>query len=97
MEIESTSSAWKAEVLPLNYTHIWCRPQKSNLQRVDYKSTALPIELRRHMAGPENFGISTSELTVQRSASELRTNMVENLSNALNESKTRLLQSRPPL
>ena len=49
MGIEPTSSAWKAEVLPLNDYPKWCREQELNPQPTDYKSVALPIELSRHI------------------------------------------------
>ena len=44
MGIEPTTSAWKAEVLPLNYTRIkkWSEWQDSNLRHPAPKAGALP-------------------------------------------------------
>ena len=44
--IELSSSAWKAEVLPLNYTRIkWWLRTESNRRHKDFQSFALPTEL----------------------------------------------------
>jgi hypothetical protein len=45
MGIEPTSSAWKAEVLPLNYTRPAGATPKYTLQ---YNHAAQPIEFRAH-------------------------------------------------
>ncbi len=47
MGIEPTTSAWKAEVLPLNYTRIdkWWLRTESNRRHMDFQSIALPTEL----------------------------------------------------
>ena len=44
MGVEPTTSAWKAEVLPLNYTRIkkWSEWQDSNLRHPAPKAGALP-------------------------------------------------------
>ncbi len=44
MRIELTTSAWKAEVLPLNYTRKW-RETESNRRHMELQSIALPTEL----------------------------------------------------
>ncbi len=47
MRIELTSSAWKAEVLPLNYTRIDGAPERSRTPNLLIRSQTLyPIELR---------------------------------------------------
>ncbi len=44
--IEPSSSAWKAEVLPLNYTRkLWWLRTESNRRHKDFQSFALPTEL----------------------------------------------------
>ena len=48
--IEPSSSAWKAEVLPLNYTRvIWWLRTESNRRHKDFQSFALPTELLSHL------------------------------------------------
>ena len=42
MRIELTQSAWKAEVLPLNYARRWSGRQDSNLRPPGPKPGALP-------------------------------------------------------
>ncbi len=42
MGIEPTLSAWKAEVLPLNYTRLWWREEDSNLRRLSQQIYSLP-------------------------------------------------------
>ena len=64
MGIEPTWSAWKAEVLPLNYTRKWCREQELNPQPTDYKSVALPIELSRHMDYKVRFTLTREIFTI---------------------------------
>ena len=53
MRIELTTSAWKAEVLPLNYTRIYFKfgaPGRSRTHNLLIRSQTLyPIELRAHM------------------------------------------------
>ena len=44
MGIEPTYSAWKADVLPLNYTRR-CPVPESNQRHEDFQSSALPTEL----------------------------------------------------
>ncbi len=49
MRIELTTSAWKAEVLPLNYTRVVCigAPERSRTPNLLIRSQTLyPIELR---------------------------------------------------
>ena len=48
MRIELTTSAWKAEVLPLNYTRKW-RETESNRRHMELQSIALPTELPSHI------------------------------------------------
>ena len=45
MRIELTTSAWKAEVLPLNYTRRWWVRTESNRRHLELQSNALPTEL----------------------------------------------------
>ena len=40
----------------------WCRLSESNQQPDDYKSTALPIELRRHMVDTVGIEPTTSSV-----------------------------------
>ena len=47
MGIEPTYPAWKAGVLPLNYTRI-CSETESNRRHEDFQSSALPTELSEH-------------------------------------------------
>ena len=54
MRIELTTSAWKAEVLPLNYTRIlilyYGAPGRSRTHNLLIRSQTLyPIELRAHV------------------------------------------------
>ena len=55
MRIELTTSAWKAEVLPLNYTRIFYyilygAPDRSRTHNLLIRSQTLyPIELRAHI------------------------------------------------
>ena len=44
MGIEPTYLAWKASVLPLNYTCM-CPEPESNQRHEDFQSSALPTEL----------------------------------------------------
>ena len=54
MRIELTTSAWKAEVLPLNYTRIlWWVWTESNRRHLELQSNALPTELQTHYGGPD--------------------------------------------
>ncbi len=46
--IEPTTSAWKAEVLPLNYTRKWWVWTESNRRHLELQSNALPTELQTH-------------------------------------------------
>ena len=45
MGIEPTYPAWKAGVLPLNYTRMKCPVPESNQRHTDFQSVALPTEL----------------------------------------------------
>ena len=47
--------------VPPNLTK-WCRLSESNQQPDDYKSTALPIELRRHMVDTVGIEPTTSSV-----------------------------------
>ena len=49
MRIELTTSAWKAEVLPLNYTRKWWVRTESNRRHFELQSNALPTELQTHI------------------------------------------------
>ena len=54
MGIEPTYLAWKASVLPLNYTRIinliqLCPEPESNQRHEDFQSSALPTELSGHL------------------------------------------------
>ncbi len=53
MRIELTTSAWKAEVLPLNYTRKW-RETESNRRHMELQSIALPTELPSQIP-PDGF------------------------------------------
>ena len=50
MGIEPTYPAWKAGVLPLNYTRR-CPVPESNQRHEDFQSSALPTELTRQNCG----------------------------------------------
>ena len=60
--IELATTAWKAVVLPLNYTRLikW-RETESNRRHMELQSIALPTELPSHIAGagfePTTFGL----------------------------------------
>ena len=54
MGIEPTYPAWKAGVLPLNYTRICPKPE-SNQRHEDFQSSALPTELSGHLINIEVF------------------------------------------
>ena len=62
--IELATTAWKAVVLPLNYTRIldtvW-RETESNRRHMELQSIALPTELPSQIAGagfePTTFGL----------------------------------------
>ena len=59
MGIEPTYLAWKASVLPLNYTCI-CPEPESNQRHEDFQSSALPTELSgRPVSGTDNANILT--------------------------------------
>ena len=56
MGIEPTYLAWKASVLPLNYTCVMtdvsygqCPKSESNQRHEDFQSSALPTELSGHL------------------------------------------------
>ena len=49
MGIEPTYPAWKAGVLPLNYTRMKCPVPESNQRHEDFQSSALPTELTGHL------------------------------------------------
>ena len=47
--IEPLFPEWKSDVLTTERTgHLWCRLSESNQSPTDYKSVALPDELKRH-------------------------------------------------
>ena len=57
MGIEPTYLAWKASVLPLNYTCVMtassygqCPKSESNQRHEDFQSSALPTELSGHLS-----------------------------------------------
>ena len=61
--IELATTAWKAVVLPLNYTRLttkW-RETESNRRHMELQSIALPTELPSQIAGagfePTTFGL----------------------------------------
>ena len=54
MGIEPTYPAWKAGVLPLNYTRI-CPVPESNQRHTDFQSVALPTELTGLAAHNKNY------------------------------------------
>ena len=54
MGIEPTYPAWKAGVLPLNYTRRWCPVPESNQRHEDFQSSALPTELTGRFASQQN-------------------------------------------
>ena len=78
MGIEPTYPAWKAGVLPLNYTRIRCMKlntieqkllfllecpvPESNQRHEDFQSSALPTELTRHIVAGIGFEPMTSGL-----------------------------------
>ena len=53
--IELATTAWKAVVLPLNYTRIWWTLQDSNLRPVGYEPTALTSWAK----GPTSFKVNS--------------------------------------
>ena len=74
MGIEPTYPAWKAGVLPLNYTRIIifyyeaeafrkCLVPESNQRHKDFQSSALPTELTRHMLSHKVAGIGFEPMT----------------------------------
>ena len=58
MRIELTTSAWKAEVLPLNYTRKW-RETESNRRHMELQSIALPTELPSQIIAGAGFEPTT--------------------------------------
>ena len=67
--IELATTAWKAVVLPLNYTRriqIW-RGTESNRRHMELQSIALPTELPSHLNGP--YETRTRDLLRDREAS----------------------------
>ena len=60
----SASSAIAAEIkTPIKELKIkWCRLSESNQQPIDYKSIALPIELRRQMVDTVGIEPTTSSV-----------------------------------
>ncbi len=69
MGIEPTTSAWKAEVLPLNYTRMqWWVGAESNRRHEDFQSSALPTELPTHNLYGGSDGTRTRDLLRDRQA-----------------------------
>jgi hypothetical protein len=69
--IELATTAWKAVVLPLNYTRMglfeqW-RGTESNRRHTELQSVALPTELPSHINGP--YETRTRDLLRDRQAS----------------------------
>ena len=65
MGIEPTYLAWKASVLPLNYTCVMtaslcgqCPKSESNQRHEDFQSSALPTELSGHLSMEQSGIIS---------------------------------------
>ena len=56
MGIEPTYLAWKASVLPLNYTRM-CPEPESNQRHEDFQSSALPTELSGHCHRKTRFRV----------------------------------------
>ena len=52
---EPASSAWKAEVLPLNDTCVWSSLSGLNRRPPPYHGGALPTELKERMAAVNRF------------------------------------------
>ena len=44
------------------FSAFWCRLSESNQQPIDYKSIALPIELRRHLVDTVGIEPTTSSV-----------------------------------
>ena len=65
MRIELTTSAWKAEVLPLNYTRKW-RETESNRRHMELQSIALPTELPSQIIAGAGFEPTTFGLWARR-------------------------------
>ena len=61
MGIEPTYPAWKAGVLPLNYTRM-CPVSESNQGHTDFQSVALPTELTGQVVAGIGFEPMTSGL-----------------------------------
>ena len=53
--LELLTSPYHGLVIPFNYARVWCHRQDLNPQPTDYKTVALPIELRGHMVSREGF------------------------------------------
>ena len=68
MGIEPTYPAWKAGVLPLNYTRMKCPVPESNQRHEDFQSSALPTELTRHKIAGVGFEPTTFGLWARRAS-----------------------------
>ena len=76
MRIELTTSAWKAEVLPLNYTREYLKygaPDRSRTHNLLIRSQTLyPIELRALINGAEDRNRTGTVVTYRRILSPVR-------------------------
>ena len=63
--IELATTAWKAVVLPLNYTRKW-RGTESNCRHMELQSIALPTELPSHLTVHVGFEPTISSVTGRR-------------------------------
>ena len=69
MRIELTPSAWKAEVLPLNYIRIkWSGRRDSNSRPSPWQGDALPLSHFRILVEGDGFEPSKAQLTDLQSA-----------------------------
>ena len=69
MRIELTPSAWKAEVLPLNYIRIkWSGRRDSNSRPSPWQGDALPLSHFRTLVEGDGFEPSKAQLTDLQSA-----------------------------
>ena len=66
--VEPASSAWKAEVLPMNYARIWSGRQDSNLRHPAPKAGALPNCATSRRPEPVVYGQTPAGATLSRDA-----------------------------
>ena len=62
MGIEPTSSAWKAEVLPLNYTRSCCLPEAKNY--LNYVRTPPDLAVLQTRTGGRTLAIKTRATSI---------------------------------